>query len=103
VHFKHAHSDFFNVLAALGVLGISAFMVVLVTPIVYFYKKALQKITNDKRLYAYFGLVVSVGYVLFGLTESMLDRNISVMFFLTSIALCFCQTNIQNICNLKRV
>jgi O-antigen ligase len=88
--FKHAHNDYLTVLASRGILGLIFFLAVIVLP-VFLFLRSYQKSTEQEDVPALFGLVVSVTYMIFGLSETMFDRMMSVMLYLLLVSLCLSQ------------
>lgn len=78
-HYKHAHNDFLNFFAAQGIFGL-IMLVSLYFLLLKFYFFHYQK-QSKVNVWPVFGIVFIGAYFVFGITESMLDRNFSVIFF----------------------
>ncbi len=89
-NFKHAHNDYLTVLASRGILGLIFFMFIILLP-AFIFVRSYQKSTEQEDIPALLGMVVSVTYIIFGLSETMFDRMMSVMFYLSLVSLCLSQ------------
>jgi O-antigen ligase len=93
-NYAHAHSDLLNIAAAQGALGLAAFA--------YFfwglfkrYYNVLKTGNQINKDWAFMGLTLLIGLVLFGLTESMMDRSFVVVFFVITQQLIISQMNFR--------
>ncbi|WP_150138401.1 O-antigen ligase family protein [Candidatus Enterovibrio escicola] len=68
----HAHSQYFEMLASNGLLGVIAISLILFAPSIYFFKKRKQ--VNNK--IAYVGFLFVIGFIVYGLTEVPLQANL---------------------------
>ncbi|MBW7473023.1 glycosyltransferase [Marinobacter sp. M216] len=81
----HAHSDFFNNAATSGIPGILSWALVIFIPLAIFARHLFSKHLPTAHL-ATAGVLVSVGYFFFGLTEATFNRNLFLTFYLLAIA-----------------
>ncbi|WP_227546033.1 O-antigen ligase family protein [Marinobacter fonticola] len=80
----HAHSDVMQVMATRGLIGLLAWGFLLGLPAALFGRHLLDR--NPEVAYtALAGLLVPVGYLVFGLTEATLDRSLFVTTYLVLI------------------
>ena len=79
--FYHPHNQFISALAKGGVLGFSAIVTLFLIPIVIFYRVINSTDRKEINLIAFAGLIFIVGFVCFSLTESILERSRSIIFF----------------------
>ncbi len=68
----HAHSQYFEMLASTGILGVISFVTILFLPIFMF--SITTKKTNS--LVGYVGGIFVAGFAIFGLTEVLLTANL---------------------------
>ncbi len=81
----HAHNDLLNLVATRGVAGFLSWAFLLGIPLVVFSRYLFSKHIATAHLAAA-GTMVPVGYLLFGLTEATLSRNLYLTFYLLAIA-----------------
>lgn len=81
----HAHSDLFNIAATSGIPGILSWALLILIPLSFFARHLFSPHTATRHLAAA-GSMVSVGYLLFGLTEATFNRTLFLTFYLLSIA-----------------
>lgn len=111
-HFHHAHNQVLNTLASTGLFGFLALIALHVGPIIcaWPYLKnrsepaateskatdatALEAI-NQTRCFAAIAIICSIGYIIAGLTEAILDRHAATMFYLVLTSLCLSQLTQQ--------
>ncbi len=74
--YAHAHNEFLNLLAEFGIIGGIIFFTLFVLPIIIF-----TKLREINLRYATAGILLSLGYIEFGLTQVMLHHNISATFY----------------------
>lgn len=86
------HSQYFSAIVAGGSLMLFALVVFFLVPIFRF-KRLLA--FNDARVksYALAGIVLIIGYMIYGLTESIFERSIPTGFFAFYLALLFAMAN----------
>jgi len=92
--YRHAHSVYFDALATLGLFGLVVLVVcIFCAPLYIFYSFWNSCNTTSLRFYSLSGLIVVVGFAVFGLTEGWLSRSamvktylICLLVFLSSIA-----------------
>ena len=68
----HAHNQYFEILAATGAIGIIALFLYLLLPGIYYY--ILFKM-NSSNIFALNGLVFTVGFWIYCMTEVPLEAN----------------------------
>ncbi len=88
--YKHAHNQFFNTLASTGVIGLMGLMGLFFVPLMIFWKMRCASCSQE-RAFARVGLMICIGYLIFSLTETMFDRQLSIMFYLILVSLCLSQ------------
>lgn len=80
-YFDHPHSQYFTALASGGILGFVATLAVFLVPAFLFVRYIKNEKSADVCSLSLAGLVLIVAYMIFGLTEPLLDRSRSVNFF----------------------
>ncbi|WP_022941135.1 O-antigen ligase family protein [Psychromonas hadalis] len=68
----HAHSQYFEILASAGLLGITALLLYLFLPLAYYYRLFSK---NKNNIYALNGFIFTTGICIYGLTEVLLQAN----------------------------
>ncbi|WP_144780151.1 O-antigen ligase family protein [Marinobacter maritimus] len=81
----HAHNDLLNNAATSGVPGILSWAFLIFLPLAIFARHLLSSHTATAHL-AVAGSMVSVGYLLFGLTEATFNRTLFLTFYLVSVS-----------------
>lgn len=79
--FDHPHSQYLTALASGGLIGLAVTLMLLLTPAWLFVKYIKQKKTEDISRIALAGLLLVVAFMVFGISEPLLDRARSVNFF----------------------
>ncbi|MDE1243143.1 O-antigen ligase family protein [Vibrio aestuarianus] len=87
----HAHSQYFEMLASNGILGIVAIIMMLVVPLVVF----IQHYRKTNSLGGYTGAVFVAGFMLFCLTEAPLQANLISAFYGFMLATFFALVRIE--------
>ncbi|WP_169716397.1 O-antigen ligase family protein [Oceanimonas doudoroffii] len=83
----HAHSDYFEVLAGRGLLGIIALLMLYLVPGIIFLRKAMNTEGKEKALAAA-GVTFVAGFMVFGISEAPLQANVlSGCYALTVVAI----------------
>lgn len=85
VYHSQPHSIYFAVLVDGGVLGLLALLGVLFLPTYIFIQRIRSSPAN--RAAAFAGLILSVGYIHFGLTETVFGRNLFVAFYVIILSM----------------
>lgn len=92
-NYKHAHNQVLNTLASTGLIGLLALIALNLGPICLAWpylasraKTQTHAITDTHHVFATLVLVTSLGFVISGLTESVLDRHAAVMFYLILVS-----------------
>lgn len=80
--FVHPHNDYLNALGMRGIIGFVVLMAIYWVPAGYFFYQA----NRNKSSLAQAGLILALGYIHFGLSEAMLDRMFSAMFYLFAMS-----------------
>ncbi len=81
----HPHNDLLNLAATRGALGILSWAFILFIPLMLFGKQIFNAHKPSAHL-AIAGVMVSTGYLLFGLTEATFDRSLFLTFYLLIIS-----------------
>jgi len=97
----HPHSQYFAALANGGLLGIVVTIMLFLIPAWLFIKYIrLQKTEDSKRL-ALAGLLLVVAYMIFCLSETLLERSRSVNFFAFYLVVIMAAINREQVCELS--
>lgn len=78
-YFEHAHSDLFWTLGSKGLLGIISLYGFYLFLLRFYYINSKQ---DEVRLYAFSGLTIVTGYMVFGLTESFFSMKLGIGYFI---------------------
>jgi (heptosyl)LPS beta-1,4-glucosyltransferase len=81
----HAHNDLLNNAATSGILGVLSWAFLVFIPLTLFARNLFNKHEPSKHI-AVAGTMVSVGYLVFGLTEATFNRSLFLTFYLLSIS-----------------
>ncbi|WP_417516594.1 O-antigen ligase family protein [Marinobacter sp.] len=81
----HAHNDLLNIAATSGIPGILSWAFLIFIPLTIFARHIFSTHTATAHL-AVSGSMISVGYLLFGLTEATFNRTLFLTFYLLSVA-----------------
>ncbi|MGO1462592.1 MAG: O-antigen ligase family protein [Marinobacter sp.] len=81
----HAHNDLLNAAASSGVPGILSWALLIFIPLAIFSRHLFSSHIATAHLAAA-GSMVSIGYLLFGLTEATFNRTLFLTFYLLSVA-----------------
>ena len=87
----HAHSQYFEMLASNGILGIVAIIMMLAVPFVVF----TQHYRKTNSLWGYTGTVFVAGFMIFCLTEAPLQANLISAFYGFMLATFFALVRIE--------
>ena len=79
--YYHPHNQFMSALAKGGLFGFLAISALFLFPAIIFYRSISHSNAAETRRLALAGLILIVGFVGFGLTESILERSRSIIFF----------------------
>ncbi len=74
----HAHSQYFEVLASAGLLGLSALLLYLIMPLAYYFYLFSK---NKNNTFALCGTIFTTGICIFALTEVLLQGNLISTFY----------------------
>lgn len=85
IYHSQPHSIYFAVLVDAGLIGVVILMAVFLLPF-YMMTQKIRKKDGDMAP-AFAGLVLTVGYMHFGLTETIFGRNLFVAFYVIILAL----------------
>lgn len=85
-NFGEPHNDFFYALANYGLVGLLAFILIYFAPTLVFVKRLKAQFSNEIKVAAVMGLAVCLGFVVFGLTESMFRSMRMLSFYAVLIA-----------------
>lgn len=85
----HAHSDFFEILASRGLVGVIALFIFYGAPLLIF--RSLSKESKDKKVkaVAFAGTSLIVGFIVFGLSEAPLQQNTLSAYLILSIVIIY--------------
>ena len=84
--YNHAHNQFISSTASGGIVGLLALLALLVVPGISFGRALLDPDEATSALGAA-GLIVVVGFALFGLTEAILEKASPAVFYATTVVL----------------
>ena len=88
-YYNHPHNQYFSSMVSGGALGLLATLALFIIPIMIFIRVIKSpNNTDDARRIALAGLIMVVGFAVFNLTESFLERSRPVAFFLFYLAVC---------------
>jgi O-antigen ligase len=79
--FYHPHNQFVSALAKGGLLGFVAISILFLFPAIIFYKSIKNNSEPKYQHLSLAGLVLLIGFISFSLTESILERSRSIIFF----------------------
>ena len=85
VYHSQPHSVYFGVLVDSGLIGIVFLLTILCLPLKIFFHRIRDQEGDNPTAYA--GLILSIGYIHFGLTETIFGRNLFVVFYVIMLAL----------------
>ncbi len=86
--FSHAHSQYFDTVANAGLVGLSALLLSFFGPLYLFWRKA-QCCTGWARIYALQGCGLIICSIVACLTQPLYAHNISVIFYLICLSVCW--------------
>ncbi len=84
----HAHNDVLNAMATLGVPGLVAILALYFVPM-WFFVRHLRVDDLQTQVAATLGVAVSAGFLVFGMTETMLINTLTNAFYSLALAVCF--------------
>ncbi|MFA9563194.1 MAG: O-antigen ligase family protein, partial [Acidimicrobiales bacterium] len=84
--YNHAHNQFISSTASGGIVGLVTLLALLGVPGIFFARALLDRDAATSALGAA-GLIVVVGFALFGLTEAILEKASPAVFYATTVAL----------------
>ncbi|ENM5767882.1 O-antigen ligase family protein [Vibrio mimicus] len=87
----HAHSQYFEMLASTGSLGIVGIFFVLIVPFMVF----IQHYRNTQSIWGYTGALFVAGFILYCLTEAPLQANLVSTFYGFMLATFFAMVRIE--------
>jgi len=87
-NFDHPHSDYFDALATRGMIGFFALLLILAVP-AWLYSNKINSRDPHQMGAALGGLLVAVGFAIFGLTETMFIHSVTIGWYviMTSVFL----------------
>ncbi|HEX6550479.1 MAG TPA: O-antigen ligase family protein, partial [Gammaproteobacteria bacterium] len=86
VSYDHPHNDYLNSLSSQGFLGIAAYLTGLVYPL-FLFVKALAQGDKYRRAAGYAGIIMVLGLLVFGMTETMFTHSIVMSWYVTFTAM----------------
>ncbi len=91
---NHLHNEFLDALVKRGLLGLIALLALYLIPFALFARRVRDK-NKAVRPYAVAGVLLSVGYIGFGLTQSFLTHNNGVMIFAFTLVILLSLLRVQ--------
>jgi O-antigen ligase len=95
--YYHPHNQFISALAKGGVLGFSAIIILLFFPAIMFYKRVKNNTDSSISRIALVGLILVLGFISFGLTESVFERSRFISFYSFYLSLIMALTQSRKI------
>ena len=89
--YYHPHNQFFSALAKGGVIGFISILILFLFPAIIFYKFIRNKAKPEIQRLVLAGLIFIVCFVSFSLTEAILERSRSIIFFSFYLAIIMSQ------------
>lgn len=87
-YFGEPHNDLMLMLVGFGIPGVFGLLLIYIVPCTYFLPRFLDKARSSQaRAAAAMGLAVCLGFLLFGLTETMFRRMNTIGFYTAMVAL----------------
>lgn len=86
VFYGEPHSDLLFVLASFGLLGFVGLVLAYLVPCVYFIHRLDKALPQSARVAAAMGLALCLGFLVFGLTETMFRRMHTLSFYAVYVA-----------------
>lgn len=83
--FRHSHNEFLFNLATLGILGGLAIAAAWLVP-AFFFARATRRGGRDERIAGTMGLLLTIGFLVFGMTEVMFAMSMVAAFYTLMIA-----------------
>lgn len=84
----HSHNDLLFQMATLGIFGLAALLALYFVPAFYFLRD-LRHADRQARTIAAMGLALSLGFFVFGLTDTMFYWRVSYTFYVVFLAILF--------------
>lgn len=82
----HLHNEYLDALVKRGIPGLLAVLLLYLAPFLLFLQRFRRTACGDVRVYAVAGMMLTISYSVFGLTQAFLTHNNGVMIFAFSIA-----------------
>jgi O-antigen ligase len=86
VTYDHPHNDYLNSLSSQGLLGITAYLMALIYPL-FLFVKALAHDDKFRRAAGYAGIIMVLGLLVFGMTETMFTHSIVMSWYVIFTAM----------------
>ncbi len=86
VYYTQPHNIYLAVLVDSGITGLAVLLAILFLPVGIFFDR-IRRTKPDPPAAAYAGLILSVGYIHFGLTETIFGRNLFVAFYVIMLSM----------------
>lgn len=86
----HSHNEMFYNMVTLGSFGLVGLLALYIVPLVFFTRKLRQSKDKELRAVAGMGMMLSVGYMVFGLTDVMFMWGVCDNFYALFMAILFC-------------
>ncbi len=86
--FTHPHNEYLSALAMKGIIGLAAVLFLFSIPFIYLLP-LLPTLDKVGKTFAMAGIITNLAYVQFALSEAILDRMLSLMFYLFVMAVIF--------------
>lgn len=84
----HSHNDILFQMLDVGIFGFFAMIFTYFVPAWYFFKN-IRSADQEVRMIAGMGVALTVGFFIFGLSETLFNFKISCMFYVTLLAILF--------------
>jgi len=86
IRLPHSHNQYIEISVYSGILGLVLHLCILIFPTIIFYKYA--KLDNGlAQPYAVSGLLITIAFIVFGITDLTLTRKIPIIFFGLTISI----------------
>lgn len=79
--FYHPHNQFFSEMASKGISGLIIYIAMLILIVKYYLSKLSVENCRKDRFYAFFGLQVVFFYVVFSLTDAVMEGKVLLLMF----------------------
>ena len=84
--FTHPHNEYLSAMSMRGIVGLLAVLLLFACPLYYLFPVLLH---TSAKPYAAAGILLNIGYIHYAMSEAILDRMVSVMFYLFLMSIIF--------------